>query len=199
MSMDAGRGLRRRHMQTRRITCEGYQRDDGLYEVEAVLVDTKPYAVIVGDREEIPASEPFHEMRLRIVVDAALLIREAQAQTVHGPYSDCAEINPAYRALVGLTLGAGFMREVRNRLGGAAGCTHLNELLGPAVTTAMQTVWHVRDQLTLPKALRRPAAAEPAELGQCHALRMDSPAVRKHYPQAQSTLTNVRPREGFNG
>jgi len=29
-------------MQTRRITCEGFQRDDGHYEVESVLIDTKP-------------------------------------------------------------------------------------------------------------------------------------------------------------
>lgn len=182
----------RRLMQTRRITCEGYERDDGLYEIESVLVDSKPYAVIVGDRGGLAPGEHFHEMRLRLVVDDSLAIREASVQTVHAPYVTCRDINPAYAALVGLRLGPGFMRAVRERLGGEAGCTHMNELLVPAVTTAMQTVWHVRDQLTMPKAMRRAPVARPSELGQCHASRMDSETVRKHYPEFHTTLMNIR-------
>lgn len=30
----------RRLMQTRRITCEGYERDDGLYKIDSALVDS---------------------------------------------------------------------------------------------------------------------------------------------------------------
>lgn len=182
----------RRLMQTRRITCEGYQREDGLYDIEAVLVDAKPFSVIVGDRKQIGPGEHFHEMRLRLVVDVALEIRDARVETAHAPYNACSEINPAYRSLVGLRLGPGFLREVRERLGGEQGCTHVNELLIPAVTTAMQTVWHVRDQLTEPPAVRRAAVGRPPELGQCHALRMDGEAVRKHYPAFSTRLTNDR-------
>lgn len=131
-------------------------------------------------------------MHLRLVVDDSLEIREASALTVHAPYIPCSDINPAYAALVGLRLGPGFMRAVRERLGGEAGCTHINELLIPAVTTAMQTVWHVRDQLTMPKAMRRDPVARPAELGQCHALGMDSETVRKHYSAFHATLKNKR-------
>ena len=72
---------KRRLMQTRRITCEGFQRDDGLFEIESVLIDFKPYAVVVGDRGRIEAGEPFHQMRLRLVIDTELNIREAAAAT----------------------------------------------------------------------------------------------------------------------
>jgi len=140
----------------------------------------------VGDRERIEADEPFHEMRLRLVIDIDLNIREAIAETVHAPYTGCTDINAAYADLAGLNLGPGFMKQVRDRFGGKAGCTHLTELLGPAVTTAMQTVWHVRDQLSLPRALRLPPQAfngRPPEVDRCHALRTDGNAVRKHYPQ----------------
>ena len=34
---------RRRHMHTRSVECSGYLRDDGLWEVEAWLRDTKPF------------------------------------------------------------------------------------------------------------------------------------------------------------
>jgi len=37
-------GVRRRHMHTRTIECNGYLRDDGLWEVEARLRDVKPFS-----------------------------------------------------------------------------------------------------------------------------------------------------------
>jgi hypothetical protein len=39
-----GNGARRRLMHTRSVECNGYLRDDDLWEVEARLVDTKPFA-----------------------------------------------------------------------------------------------------------------------------------------------------------
>ena len=36
-------GARRRLMHTRSVECNGFLRDDGLWEVEARLVDTKPF------------------------------------------------------------------------------------------------------------------------------------------------------------
>jgi len=173
-------------MQTRRIVCEGYTRDDGLYEIETAMVDFKPFAVAVGDRERIEAGEPFHEMRLRLVIDSNLDIREAFAETVRAPYAGCGDAAAAYQALKGLNLARGFMKAVRERFGGIAGCTHLTELLAPAATTALQTVWHVRDQLELPRSQRSPklpSEGEPPEVDRCHALRADGDAVRRHYPQ----------------
>ena len=38
-------GAPRRHLHTRTIRCEGYERDDGLFDIEASIVDQKTYAV----------------------------------------------------------------------------------------------------------------------------------------------------------
>jgi hypothetical protein len=175
----------RRLMQTRRIVCEGYERSDGLYDIEATMIDVKPYAVSVGDRDAIPADEPFHHMRLRIAIDSDLIIHEAEAETIHAPYHACPEICKSYGQLVGLQLGPGFKRQVRARLGGPQGCTHLTELLVPMVTAAMQTVWHVRDQLERPRSERThwtEGSERPAEIDGCHALRADGEVVKLHYP-----------------
>lgn len=175
----------RRLMQTRRIVCEGYERSDGLYDIEATMIDVKPYSVSVGDRVEIPAHEPFHHMRLRIAVDSDLIIHEAEAETIYAPYHACPEICRSYGQLIGLQLGPGFQRQVRARLGGPQGCTHLTELLVPMVTSAMQTVWHVRDQLEKPRSERKLLAegsGRPAEIDGCHALRVNGEAVKLHYP-----------------
>ena len=186
----------RRLLQSRRIVCEGFKRADGLYEVEAQLVDVKPYAVSVGDRGEIAAGEPFHEMRLRVTVDEGFLIHEAEATTVLAPYRDCASINQTYGRLVGLRLGPGFHKQVRERFAGSAGCTHLTELIPAVVTTAMQTIWHVLDQLDLPleaRTPRLPNGEQPAEVGGCHALRTEGEAVRRHYPQFYRHPTDRQP------
>jgi hypothetical protein len=173
----------RRLVSTRDVSCRAYERSDGLYEIESALIDTKPYAVFVGDRGCIDAGEPFHEMLLRLVIDGDLNIRDVEARTLHAPYLECASAGSAYAALIGLNLGEGFLRRARALLGRTAGCTHMTELLGPAVTTALQAVWHVRDRIAELPSARLPKAGDlpPRELGQCYALRPGSDAVRRHY------------------
>ena len=43
MPLEDAANTTRRHMHTRSIECSGYLRDDGLWEVEAWLRDTKPF------------------------------------------------------------------------------------------------------------------------------------------------------------
>lgn len=176
----------RRPMHERQVTCRAYARTDGLYEIEATLTDVKAYPVFVGDRDRIEPGEPFHEMYLRLVIDADLDIREVVARTARAPYGICGDIASRYARLVGLNLGAGFMKQARAIVGGTSGCTHLTELLGPAATTAIQAVWHVRDRLDEPVSERAPKLAPatqcPPELDHCHALRRDGDVVRRYHP-----------------
>lgn len=50
---------RRRRMHKRMVECDGYLRDDGLWEVEAWLIDTKPFAQQDRYRGEMKPGEPF--------------------------------------------------------------------------------------------------------------------------------------------
>lgn len=133
----------RRLAHTRQIVCSGYVREDGLYDIEARMTDTK------GQRSQLllkvlPAGDALHDMWLTITVDASLVIRAACARTEAAPAPYCTEINEAYGKLVGIRIGEGFTREVRARVGGTRGCTHLTELLGPMATVAFQTVMGTR-------------------------------------------------------
>ena len=85
--------------------------------------------------------EDLHRMRIVLTVDADLVIRAIQVRTEAAPTPWCAESNAIYDTLVGLKIGPGFTRKVRALVGGAKGCTHLTELMGPAATTAMQTLF----------------------------------------------------------
>jgi hypothetical protein len=85
-----------------------------------------------------------------------------------------------------------FRREANKVLRGAAGCTHLTELCGVLPTAAIQAfagdVWKIEDGNPFKQAdASDPATAAhdepPFQLGRCHALRFDGPAVREYYPR----------------
>lgn len=129
----------RARLHTRRITLEGYQRQDGLFEVEAHLVDTKAEPFTTDERGRVEAGEPLHAMWLRVTYTDRMEITACEAATEHGPYAACPTAAPAFARLVGLRMKPGFLKEAAARVGGTAGCTHLRELLQQVATTALQT------------------------------------------------------------
>ena len=70
----------RRPVHTRRIVCEGFARDDGLFDIEGTLTDTKPFALALPERR-LEAGQPIHQMRVRLTIDREFVIRNADAQT----------------------------------------------------------------------------------------------------------------------
>jgi Protein of unknown function (DUF2889) len=129
----------RRLVHTRRVECMGFERSDGLFDIEGRMRDTKADDADLLFKT-LPAGAPLHDMRIVVTIDSELVIHRIDAHTDAAPSRFCAEINHVYRSLEGLSIGAGFMKEVRRRLTGPNGCTHLTELLGPIATTAIQTL-----------------------------------------------------------
>ena len=170
----------RKLIHTRSIDCKGYQREDGLWDIEANLVDTKTEAHLrrFGGRERQPG-EPIHEMWLRLTIDLDMKVHDVEAATGATPYPQCGDITPAFKSLIGLTIGAGWRREIMARLGGIKGCTHLVELLGPLGTTAFQATGHARERRNEGK----PILMKPYQIGSCHVYKEDSEAVLKRWPQ----------------
>ncbi len=130
----------RRPIHQRHILCQGYLRDDGLWDIEGHLCDTKSYGFRNRDRGLIAAGESLHEMIVRLTIDDHYTIIAAVAHTKHAPYRLCPAITDAYQALVGLKIAAGFSRALRQRLGGVQGCTHLTEIVRILATVAFQTI-----------------------------------------------------------
>mgnify|MGYP003347084041 CR=1 FL=1 len=86
------------------------------------------------------SSDLVHDMSIRLTLDHKFTIVDVEAVTDKSPYQICGNVAPDFKKLIGLRIGGGFHREVRARLGGVHGCTHIVELLGPVATTAFQTV-----------------------------------------------------------
>ena len=170
----------RKLVHTRRIECWGYEREDGLWDIEAHLVDAKTHIHTRrhGGRERQPG-EPVHDMWLSLSYDLDMKVRDAEAATEQGPYPHCGAITPNFKALIGLTIGPGWRRKTLELLGGVRGCTHLVELLGPIGTTAFQATGRAREARNASSAL----AKKPYQLNACHVYKDDSEAVRERWPQ----------------
>lgn len=170
----------RRLLHTRQVVCTGYERDDGLFDIEGRLLDTKgvatdfPYGTI-------PAHGVLHQMRIVITLDHQLVIRHIETVTEQAPTPVCSHINQAYASLVGVSMGPGFKKRIAERVGGVEGCTHLTELLGPMATTAIQTLAPVIQTRQRQRASLDPDFERPRHwvIGTCHAYHPEGDAARR--------------------
>ncbi|MCD0501622.1 DUF2889 domain-containing protein [Bordetella petrii] len=167
----------RHPLHTRSIRVQSYGRDDGLWDLEAELIDFKAYDFPKHNGEIFPAGRPIHHMHLRITIDESFTIVAAQAAYDAAPYEQlCMAIDSAYAGLVGMNLLKGFRRQVKERFGHTAGCTHMTELSQVLPTAAVQTMANRRRQNSNPDK-------RPFQLDGCHALSTDGLVVLEHYPK----------------
>jgi len=163
----------------RSISVQIYARGNGLWEVDAHVTDVRARDIQMATGL-LPAGAPIHDMLVRLVVDERFNILEAGAQTTAMPYpGECDSFSEVYGRLVGLNLMRGFHKAVKERLGGAQGCTHVTELTQVLPTAVVQAfagdVIDTRGDTE--------ASQQPFQIDRCHALRSDGLAVKTYYPR----------------
>lgn len=162
---------------TRAIEIDAYARDDGLWDLDAHITDVKTRDMPAANGIRA-AGVPVHDLWLRLTIDSAMNIVDAEAVSDSVPYPGfCNTIGPDYRTMIGLNLMKGLRHELRQRLGGIHGCTHLTELAQILPTAAVQAF---AGEVT---PVQGDADRKPFQLDHCHALRTDGAAVAKYYPR----------------
>ena len=181
----------RTQLHTRAVVYRGYKRDDGLWDIEAEITDTKTYGFNFSERGDMPPGTPIHGMAIRATVDDTLTIRQIVSAMDFTPYGECQQGNDPMQHMVGATMGPGWRQAIEKALGGLRGCTHLRELLFNMATAAYQTIpvyrAHKRKQDGLAEALPLDAATgttrPPYHLGKCIAWDFNGEVVKRNYPQ----------------
>jgi hypothetical protein len=184
----------RQHLHTRRVTCQGFYREDGLWDIEGRITDEKTYEHSSEWRGAMAPGDYVHDMSIRLTLDHRFTIVDVEAVTDRSPYQICGEVTPDFKKLIGLRIGNGFHREVRARLGGVHGCTHIVELLGPVATTAFQTAasgkareLQAAHRARIGKAPKPGAPVRPRRkppvIDTCHAWATDGPVVKRWAPE----------------
>jgi len=182
----------RTHVHTRSVEYRGYRREDGLWDIEAELTDTKTYTHTAPDRGVMEAGVPVHGMAIRVTVDDAMKISDIAVRMPAAPFPECQQAKPPMARLIGATLGRGWRKAIEQALGGTQGCAHLRELLFNMATAAYQTIPHYRHHLRRQAGLPEPVLKRPPpHLGQCLAWDFDGPVVKRHRPQ----FAGWRPQE----
>lgn len=174
----------RTHLHTRAVVYRGYHREDGLWDIEAEMKDTKTYAIDRSEHGTMPPGTPIHDMLIRVTVDDTMTVREIATAMEHTPFNECQQGTDPMQQMVGATMGPGWRVSIDRALGNTRGCTHLRELLFNMATAAYQTIPSYRDRLRrqagVPSA---PSDKPPYHLGKCIAWDFDGAVVQRRYPQ----------------
>lgn len=166
-------------MHRRAIDVQVFAREDGHFEAEARIQDTKTREIVVGGETREPGA-PVHEMVLTLVIDRRLNILAAHSESPAVAYTGhCEQHGDAYQRLVGLNLMQGFRTEVKARLGGVQGCTHITELCSVLPTAVLQGFAGA----VLDTHEGKDSQQQPYQIDRCHALRSDGEVVKTFYPR----------------
>src|SRR5437762_4867546 len=79
----------RTHVHTRNVVYRGYRREDGLWDIEAELTDTKTYDHQRSDGDVLRAGEPVHGMVIRLTVDDHMKITAVAMGMPAAPFAEC--------------------------------------------------------------------------------------------------------------
>ncbi len=159
---------------TRQVTYHGYRREDGLWDIEAHLRDSKHAAFEVPGERAWAAHEPIHDLLIRLTVDPQLVVRDIAVAMPSTPHDDCVQTQAPLQRMVGCSLISGWRKTIEERLGREKGCAHLRELLFNMATAAFQTVqgtFAVND-----------ANVPPPHLGKCTTWGFGTELVKRRYP-----------------
>ena len=175
----------RRQKNIRNLSCDGYQREDGLWDIEARILDTKTSS----DREPYSdfrlSGEVTHDMALRLTFDDDMVVRDIAVAMPSAPDVPCHGVAPGFNRLIGKKIGAGWRRAVQECVGGAKGYTQLHDLLLSAATVAIQiaTKWPERPQAG-PSADPDCRTERPHFVDACKAWASDGEIVAALYPHS---------------
>jgi hypothetical protein len=174
----------RQHIHTRAVTYRGFLREDGLWDIEGELADTKTYEISLDERGQLEPGTPVHGMAIRVTVDDRMKIHAIATSMDFTPYNECSGGKDPMQKMVGATMGPGWRQAIEQALGGTKGCTHLRELLFNLATAAYQTVFpYLERERHAAGDVRTAGEQPPYHLGRCVAWDFNGPVVARLYPQ----------------
>jgi hypothetical protein len=181
--------VKRTPLHRRIIDCAGYEREDGLWEIEGRLTDTKDYGFRNEWRGTIAPGVPLHDMLVRLTLDDEMTVIDIAVDMAATPFEICSAIAPDFGKLKGVRIVSGWNLRLVSLFGGRAGCTHVVELLGRMGTVAWQTIPAGRGRRQAlaegkePQATQWRGEGRPFYLNGCHAWASNGPLVEKVLPE----------------
>jgi Protein of unknown function (DUF2889) len=200
--MPLSAAIARKHIHTRAIDCQGYLREDGLWDIDAHITDVKTYPFHNEWRGHMAPGTPIHDMWIRLTVDDEFTVRAVETAMDGTPYAICGGAMPNFQRLVGEKVQSGWRKRVKELLGGPQGCTHLVELLGPVATVALQAIRPYRRYLVkkeLAEGEEDPTVRRPWQINTCYGWSSDNEVVRRYLPEHYTGANPPAPEAAKTG
>ncbi len=178
----------REKLHRREIIVEGFKREDGNYDIDATLCDTKTYEFTTG-HGVLEANTPLHGLGARMTITPHMEIVDFAVAMDETPSPACDTAGPNFKALIGLKISGGFLRAANERVGGTLGCTHVREMLPQMATVAFQTTYDTRTKHTS-------QTTPPRLMNTCHGWREDGVIIRNNFPNFYHPTKEERRDEG---
>ena len=163
---------------TRKVTFSGFEREDGLWDIEGRITDEKTYEHPNEWRGTLKPGDHVHDMSIRLTLDHKFTILDVEAVTDASPYRMCGDITPNFARLKGIRIERGWTRQLKDIIGGPNGCTHQWELLGRVAAVAYQTTNNAR-QAKFP----RKTGEIPRTFNTCHMYTPESSETQRRWPE----------------
>lgn len=159
----------------RQVSFRSFEREDGLWDIEGQLIDTKAVDTPRTNGEGVrKAGDPIHHMLIRVTVNTQLVVQAIEAAMEAHPVQGCPGALDAMQNMVGCSMARGWRKSIDTHLAGVVGCTHLRELLNNMATAAFQSI---------AGAFSTAPDQPPSYLGRCTGWRFNGPAVLQYHPQ----------------
>ena len=176
-------------LHSRNIFSQGYLRNDGFFEIESIIKDTKSYDIPKLDGSVLTTGNPLHEMHIILKINMEFKILDISAKTISAPYKICSEANFKIKSLIGETIGPGWKNKINKLIGNIDGCTHVRELLVSMATVSFQTVYGEKARRSR-EAVKNDGAKpdtndniKPFLLNTCYAFDAKSEVVKQEWPE----------------
>lgn len=171
----------RRHLHNRNTVFRGYEREDGLWDIEAELLDSKTYEFKNMENVSLQAGEPVHHMFVRATIDGSMTVIAIEAEMARAPFPECQLAREPMQGMIGKKMGPGWRKAIEEVLGNICGCAHLREMLFNMATAAYQTTAGRRRETLPPDAI--PVRVMPHHLHKCLAWDLNGPVVQRHFSE----------------
>ncbi len=133
---------KKERIHSRTITVNTYETDDSSLLVEGGLVDERFFPSFYYSRNEFLEPGIVHDIRVEMKVTLPRLeITEVRSKMGKTPIQDCIGVESSAEKIAGMRIKPGFSRDLKERLGGTAGCLHRTTLIYHMGAAAVQGMW----------------------------------------------------------
>lgn len=165
---------------TRTIKYQSFEREDGLWDIEASLYDEKAFQFSDRVRGLLQPGDAIHDIATRVTINRQMEVLNIEVDFASVPFSFCNGGADGTALLIGTKLNKGWRVALNESLGRTHGCTHLKELLFGVATAAFQTF--ATNRVQKPREDDK-QTVRPFYMDSCHSWAEDSPVVEKYFPQ----------------